>query len=136
MQGKGSDDGERLLDEACALERAGAFAIVLEAIPGELAERISGALTVPTIGIGAGVGCAGQVLVLHDLLGLTSYAGGKKPRFVKEYANLRDVVVEAVSCFQKEVREESFPARMHTYGVGSESTTQVSSGKNGRALCQ
>lgn len=97
---------ERLLADARAAEAAGAFAIVLECIPAELAARITAAVSVPTIGIGAGPGCDGQVLVTHDVLGLTC---GYVPRFVKAYADLRQVITQAVTEYRDDVRRGSFP---------------------------
>jgi len=99
-------DEQRLLADAQAAENAGAFAIVLECIPAEIAERITAAMQIPTIGIGAGTGCDGQVLVLNDLLGLNP---GRVPRHVKTYANLKNTVVDAVGQFRDEVREGKFP---------------------------
>jgi 3-methyl-2-oxobutanoate hydroxymethyltransferase len=105
-------DADSLLRDARAAELAGAFAIVLECIPATVAEQITGALKIPTIGIGAGNVCDGQVLVLHDMLGLT---GGHVPRFVKAYAHLRETVREAVNRFREEVRSGEFPAQEHTF---------------------
>lgn len=99
-------DRERLLADALALERAGAFAVVLECIPAPIAVEITAAVRIPTIGIGAGRGCDGQVLVLHDLLGLTQ---GHLPRHVKCYADLGSQVSEAVARYRDEVREGRFP---------------------------
>ena len=99
-------DEERLLEDAGAAERAGAFAVVLECIPSGIAAKITAALKVPTIGIGAGAECDGQVLVINDLLGLASeYA----PRFVKRYADLESVIGQAVAQYRDEVREGKFP---------------------------
>jgi 3-methyl-2-oxobutanoate hydroxymethyltransferase len=99
-QGKTDEDKERILDDARRLQEAGAFAVVLESIPDELAGRITAALTVPTIGIGAGPQCDGQVLVCYDLLGLTQ----EVPPFVKQYARLGELAVEAVKAYAAEVR--------------------------------
>ena len=104
-QGTSPKDGERILQEAIAIERAGAFAVVLEHIPDELAKQISRSLTIPTIGIGAGPHCDGQILVTADVLGLSSW----QPPFAKSYVNLRDQAVQAVQQFCQEVREEKFP---------------------------
>ncbi|MCG8363408.1 MAG: 3-methyl-2-oxobutanoate hydroxymethyltransferase [Pseudanabaenales cyanobacterium] len=104
-QGTSPEAGERILREAIAIEKAGAFAIVLEHIPAELAKQISQSLAIPTIGIGAGPHCDGQVLVTADILGLSSW----RPPFAKSYANLRDQAVQAVQQFCQEVREEKFP---------------------------
>lgn len=99
-------DGERLLRDARAAEAAGAFSVVLECIPAEVAQEISSQLSIPTIGIGAGAGCDGQVLVMHDLLGLTS---GYVPRFVRQYADLRTTILEAVTRYCSDVIDGSFP---------------------------
>jgi 3-methyl-2-oxobutanoate hydroxymethyltransferase len=113
-QGRTAGAARKLYDEALALEAAGAFAIVLEAVPEPVANAISAALTVPTIGIGAGAGCDGQVLVWHDLLGL--YHGGT-PRFVKRYADLADDILAALKRYAAEVRDGSFPDEQHTYSI-------------------
>jgi 3-methyl-2-oxobutanoate hydroxymethyltransferase len=104
QQGKTEVDSERILQEAIALEQAGAFSIVLEHIPESLASQITQKLTIPTIGIGAGKYCDGQVLVTSDLLGLSE----KQPPFAKVYVNLRDIISQAVQDFSKEVREGKF----------------------------
>ncbi|MBD2041523.1 3-methyl-2-oxobutanoate hydroxymethyltransferase [Microcoleus sp. FACHB-672] len=109
QQGKTPEDSERILSEAIALEQAGAFAIVLEHIPAELAAQISKRLVIPTIGIGAGPDCDGQVLVTADLLGLSS----RQPPFAKSYANLRQTIGKAVRDFSIEVREHQFPESGH-----------------------
>ncbi len=105
-------DTERLLADARAAQDAGAFAIVLECIPESIATKITGELRIPTIGIGAGVGCDGQVLVTHDLLGLTV---GTVPRFVKKYADLNEVVTQAVERYRDEVRGGEFPGSAQTF---------------------
>jgi len=102
---------ERVLDDARAVEDAGAFAVVLEGIPLELAEEITAELTIPTIGIGAGVHCDGQVLVLHDLLGLSARA----PKFAKAYAALADAVVDAAEAYVREVKTGVFPTDAHSF---------------------
>jgi 3-methyl-2-oxobutanoate hydroxymethyltransferase len=99
-------DEKQLLADAKAAETAGAFAVVLECIPTEIATNVTKSVAIPTIGIGAGGGCDGQVLVLHDMLGLTA---GYVPKFVKPYADLRGVVTEAVTRFRDEVRSGKFP---------------------------
>ncbi|PSB14510.1 3-methyl-2-oxobutanoate hydroxymethyltransferase [filamentous cyanobacterium CCP2] len=104
-QGKTPEAGDRILDEAIALEKAGAFAIVLEHIPADLSLHITEKLTIPTIGIGAGAHCDGQVLVTSDLLGLSSWS----PPFAKAYANLREATIQAVESFRNEVRGKTFP---------------------------
>ena len=99
-------DRERLLEDALAAQNAGAFGIVLECIPSPLAAELTQTLRIPTIGIGAGADCDGQVLVVHDLLGLT---GGHVPRFVKPYAQLRETITDAVQRFADDVRTGQFP---------------------------
>jgi 3-methyl-2-oxobutanoate hydroxymethyltransferase len=113
-QGRTARAAERLVDEAVALERAGCFAIVVEAMPAVVAERVTEAVRVPVIGIGAGGGCSGQVLVWHDLLGLPT---GPVPRFVKVYADLASVIDTAIRTYADEVRNGSFPEARHTYGM-------------------
>lgn len=105
QQGKTPQDSERILQEAIALEEAGAFAIVLEHIPSELALQITQKLTIPTIGIGAGNHCDGQVLVTADMLGMTE----KQPPFAKTYVNLRESIINAVQDYGNEVRDKQFP---------------------------
>ena len=105
-------DEDRLMADARAAEESGAFSIVLECIPAEIANRITAELKIPTIGIGAGNGCDGQVLVLHDLLGLNT---NHVPRHVKQYANLKRIVVEAVEQFRDEVRGGIFPTDKQTF---------------------
>ena len=111
-QGRTATKAQRLIEDALALEQAGCFAIVLEAMPPQVAARITEALQVPTIGIGAGAACDGQVLVWHDLLGLTQ---GHLPRFVKQYAHLGDEILAALKSYVAEVRSATYPGRQHTY---------------------
>lgn len=105
QQGKSIEAGDRILSEAIALEQAGAFAIVIEHVPPDLAQTITGKLQIPTIGIGAGPYCDGQVLVTSDVLGL----GAWKPRFAKSYVNLREVILEATQAYCNDVRSQRFP---------------------------
>jgi 3-methyl-2-oxobutanoate hydroxymethyltransferase len=112
VQGKSVDSAEQLLRDAHAVEAAGAFSIVLEAIPRELAAQITHELHIPTIGIGAGPDCDGQVLVLHDLLGLSF---GQTPKFTRRYANLGDVISTAVRHYGDDVRGGSFPSDAESY---------------------
>jgi 3-methyl-2-oxobutanoate hydroxymethyltransferase len=116
VRGRTADAAERILTDARELEEAGAFSLVLEAVPAELARTVTQALRIPTIGIGAGPHCDGQVLVVHDMLGLTT---GRVPRFVKRYANLGEQAVEAMRAFAREVGEGEFPAPEHTYASDS-----------------
>jgi 3-methyl-2-oxobutanoate hydroxymethyltransferase len=113
-QGRTGAAALELYDAALALEDAGCFAIVLEAVPASVAARITEALEVPTIGIGAGAGCDGQVLVWHDLLGLYP---GQAPRFVKRYAELADEIRAALAAYVGSVRDGSFPEEQHTYSI-------------------
>ena len=112
VQGKAAEDAERILADALALEAAGAFALVLECIPADLGRRVTEALRIPTIGIGAGPATDGQVLVLHDMLGLTS---GRLPRFVKQYADVRAVMTDAVKAYSAEVASGDYPGPEHVY---------------------
>ncbi len=112
VQGKTSEQARQLMDDAMAVEQAGAFALVLECVPAELGEMISSALTIPTIGIGAGGGCDGQVLVFTDLLGMS---GKPVPKFVKHYARLHGQMVEALCEYKAEVESGAFPAAENTY---------------------
>jgi 3-methyl-2-oxobutanoate hydroxymethyltransferase len=111
VQGRG-ESGDRLLEDALALQDAGAFALVLEVVPADLAERVSKELTIPTIGIGAGAGTDAQVLVWTDMAGLTPGAG---PKFLKKYADLRTVLADAARAYADEVRDGSYPAPEHGY---------------------
>jgi 3-methyl-2-oxobutanoate hydroxymethyltransferase len=113
-QGRTAEKAQYLLEEAIALEQAGCFAVVLEAIPEPVAARITETLRVPTIGIGAGVSCDGQVLVWHDLLGLSP---GHVPQFVKQYAGLADLIVSALNAYVADVRAAKFPESRHTYAM-------------------
>lgn len=112
VQGRGAEAADQLLADALALEGAGAAMIVLELIPAKLARRVSEALTIPTIGIGAGVGCDGQVLVLYDLLGLDE---SFNPRFLKKYAQLGSAARDAVAAFAAEVRQRRYPTAEHSF---------------------
>ena len=112
IQGRNSEGAQRILDDALALQRAGCFAIVLEGIPLDLAREITSQLEIPTIGIGAGVHCDGQVLVCYDMLGMNA---GFKPKFLKEYASLHEVMVAAVANYADEVRSGVFPDESHSF---------------------
>jgi len=120
-QGRTAAAAERLVEEAGALERAGCVAIVLEAIPQPVAASITRALTIPTIGIGAGAECDGQVLVWHDLLGLTS---GHVPKFVKQYAALGPEIVKAIEAYIADVQSGRFPEARHTYTMPDDERAQ------------
>jgi 3-methyl-2-oxobutanoate hydroxymethyltransferase len=113
VQARDKDARKRLISDAKALESAGAFCVVLEMIPSSLAKAVSKELTIPTIGIGAGAGCDGQVLVMHDLLG---FDDSFKPKFLKKYANLSKVISEALASYDKDVKTGKFPAAEHSFG--------------------
>ncbi len=110
-QGRSAKAGQRLLEDAQILEEKGAFGIVLEAVPSQLAELISQKISIPTIGIGAGVGCDGQVLVTHDLIGLFDRF---TPKFVKQYASIHGTMQDAFKAFKDEVENKTFPADEHS----------------------
>jgi 3-methyl-2-oxobutanoate hydroxymethyltransferase len=114
VQGKSQAQAARILADAKELEQAGAFSLVLEGVPGELASRVTQSLRIPTIGIGAGASTDGQVLVLHDMLGITT---GKAPKFVKRYANLAEDIANAAQRFSREVASGEFPAPEHGYSA-------------------
>lgn len=114
VQGKGEKQAQQLLDDARRVQEAGAFAVVLEGIPALLAQKITDTLDIPTIGIGAGAGCDGQVLVYQDMLGMfTDF----KPKFVKHFANVGEIMTEAFKTFDQEVKEGVFPAQEYTYKI-------------------
>jgi 3-methyl-2-oxobutanoate hydroxymethyltransferase len=116
VQGKTTDGAEQLLRDARAVEAAGAFAIVLEAVPRELAAQITRELRIPTIGIGAGPDCDGQILVVHDMLGLTF---DQTPKFARKYANIGEVITSAVHSYCEDVRSGNFPSDRESYHSGS-----------------
>jgi 3-methyl-2-oxobutanoate hydroxymethyltransferase len=116
-QGRTAEAARRLVLDAHALEDAGCCTLVLEAVPAPVAARITSELSIPTIGIGAGPDCDGQVLVYHDLLGLTE---GHLPRFVKRYANLSREIRDALEAYAEEVRSGAFPGEEHTYAMPAE----------------
>lgn len=111
VQGRGGDAAKRLMEAAIAQEEAGAFALVLECVPAAVAEEISGRLSIPVIGIGAGTGCDGQVLVMHDILGLTT----NPPRFSQTYADVGSAALRAFRKYARDVREGHFPADEHSF---------------------
>jgi 3-methyl-2-oxobutanoate hydroxymethyltransferase len=112
VQGKDPQTAQKIMDDALALADAGCFAVVLECLPAELAARITGNLCVPTIGIGSGLFCDGQVLVTHDLIG---YPGGFTPRFVKRYADVGKAIKEAIDIFKDEVLSGKYPDDAHSF---------------------
>jgi 3-methyl-2-oxobutanoate hydroxymethyltransferase len=122
VQGKTADAARQLVDDARALEDAGAFAIVLEVVPREIAKLITETVSIPTIGIGAGAECDIQVLVLHDMLGLSF---GKLARFVRPYANLADVMTEAVTRYADDVRAGTYPSDAESYALPAEAAAEL-----------
>jgi 3-methyl-2-oxobutanoate hydroxymethyltransferase len=121
VQGRGAG-AEKVIDDALALEQAGAFCVVLEAIPPDVAAHVTGMLSIPTIGIGAGAGCDGQVLVCTDLLGLSR---GHQPKFAKRFADLGEQAVEAIGAYIRDVRDGTFPAAAHTYKPNAGSASRA-----------
>ncbi len=117
VQGRDLETAKKLIEDARALEKAGVFSIVLEGVPAALAKRITEEVTVPTIGIGAGPDCDGQVLVVNDMLGLYQ---GHVAKFVKKYANLHPLMVEAMKSYRDEVKAGTFPAAEHCYSINEE----------------
>ena len=117
VQGKSAQAARQLIDDALALEAAGCFSIVLEAIPAPLADHITGRLAIPTIGIGAGPDCDGQVLVIHDLVGLYDRF---TPKFVKQYARINEPVGEALRQYREEVQNRAFPTAAHSFTMKAE----------------
>lgn len=117
VQGKTEEAARQVIEDAKAVEAAGAFMVVLECVPEKLAKIISETVSIPTIGIGAGAGCDGQVLVYQDMLNLY---GGFKPKFVKHFANLGELMKEAFMEYSREVKEGTFPAQEHTFAISDE----------------
>lgn len=117
VQGKTQEAAEQLLEDALAVEKAGAFALVLECVPRKLADIITEKLTIPTIGIGAGNGCDGQILVYQDLLGMFSDFTAK---FVKKYANVGEIMKDAFSAYIEDVKQGAFPEKKHEYDIADE----------------
>ena len=122
VQGKTTKAAQQLIDDAKALEDAGAFAVVLEVVPREIAKMITESISIPTIGIGAGVHCDIQVLVLHDMLGLSF---GKQARFVRPYANLRDVMTDAVTRYAEDVRNATYPSEAESYALPAQTAAEL-----------
>lgn len=117
VQGKSERAARQLIEDAKAIEEAGASMVVLECVPAKLAEIITNTIRIPTIGIGAGAGCDGQVLVYQDMLGMFS---DFKPKFVKQFANVGEIMKQAFADYAKEVKEGTFPAQEHTYAISDE----------------
>lgn len=125
VQGRSAEQAKLLIDDAKLLEDAGAFAIVLELVPREVAGMITKELKMSTIGIGAGLECDIQVLVLHDLLGMTF---GRQPRFVRQYANLRQIMTDAIQNWSKDVKSGAYPNDKESYGLTDETKKEMASG--------
>ena len=117
VQGKSEEAAKKLIEEAQAVEKAGAFAVVLECVPAKLAKLISEKISIPTIGIGAGAGCDGQVLVYQDMLAMFS---DFKPKFVKQFADIGSAMKEAFSAYIQDVKAGTFPAEEHTFKISDE----------------
>lgn len=126
VQGRDAEAARRLIDQARQLQDIGCFAIVLECVPDKIAEIITKNLSIPTIGIGAGVHCDGQVLVIHDLLGLFERY---QPKFVKRYAELSGAILKAIGEYRKEVVEEKFPDQEHSFSIKEEEINKIKDGK-------
>jgi len=124
-QGRTAEAARRLLADALSLEEAGCFAVVLEAVPAPVAARVTEALSVPTLGIGSGAECDGQVLVLHDLLGLYP---GRSPKFVRRYAEVGDTIRDALERFAADVRDGAFPQEEHTYSIPADELAAFEAG--------
>lgn len=122
VQGKDADTAKRLIEQAKALEKLGCFSIVLECIPDKIAEMITKELKIPSIGIGAGINCDGQVLVTHDMLGLFERF---TPKFVKKYINLGPEIQKAVEEFKREVKDKSFPTKEHSFTIKEEELKKI-----------
>ena len=124
MQGKDAAAARRIIEDAKALEEAGAFSMILEAVPAPLGKLVAESVNVPVIGIGAGVDVDGQVLVTHDMVGLFDKF---IPKFVKQYTKIRPIILEALSAYKKEVQEASFPAPEHSFKMPEETLAQLKS---------
>ena len=122
VQGKTAIAAQQLIDDAKAMEDAGAFAVVLEVVPREIAQMITESISIPTIGIGAGVHCDIQVLVIHDMLGL---GFGKQARFVRPYANLREVMTDAVTRYAEDVRNGTYPSEAESYALPAQTAAEM-----------
>ncbi len=117
VQGKDAAAAQALIDDAKALEEAGAFSLILECIPAQISKMITEAVSIPTLGIGAGIHCDGQVMVFHDMVGLFEKF---TPKFVKKYANLTEVILNALTEFKEDVKSQKFPEEKHSFGIKEE----------------
>jgi len=125
VQGKDAQTAKRLIEQAIELEKKGCFAIVLECVPAKIAQLISKKLKIPTIGIGAGVYCDGQVLVINDMLGLFDRYS---PKFVKKYADLSSIILKAIEEFKNDVLQEKFPTPQHSFNIKEEELKRINAG--------
>jgi len=123
LQAKTAEAARALIEDALALEAAGAFALVLEVVPREIARAVTAALRIPTIGIGAGVDCDAQILVLHDVLGLSFST--TRPRFVRQYVDLRQMINETLSRYAEDVRSGSFPSPSESYPLPADAAAEL-----------
>lgn len=130
VQGKSFEAARELIEDAKALEDAGCFSIVLEAIPSPIAKMVTEAISIPTIGIGAGIDCDGQVLVIHDLIGLFERF---TPKFVKQYAKISDVILSAVSQYKSDVENMKFPEEKHSFSMNPKELEKLRSIKKKRS---
>ncbi|WP_102263385.1 3-methyl-2-oxobutanoate hydroxymethyltransferase [Mesobacillus jeotgali] len=126
VQGKSADAAKKLIDDARKCEEAGAFAVVLECVPKQLAEQVSQALTIPTIGIGAGAEVDGQVLVYHDII---TYGVDRVPKFVKQYTNVNELISSGLNAYVSEVRHKAFPEDKHSFTMKEEELKALYGGK-------
>jgi 3-methyl-2-oxobutanoate hydroxymethyltransferase len=122
VQGKDAETAQKIIDDALLLEDAGAFSVLLEAVPAPIAKRVTERLKVPTIGIGAGVHCDGQVLVVHDMLGLFDRF---TPKFAKRYVNLSEMILKAFDAYREEVLKGSFPTDQHSFHIDEKELSKV-----------
>ena len=122
VQGKDAQAAQNIIDDALFLEDAGAFSVVLEAVPAPIAKMVTERLTIPTIGVGAGVHCDGQVLVAHDMLGLFDRF---TPKFVKRYVNLSEQILKAFEAFREEVVQGKFPTDQHSFHIDEKELSKI-----------
>jgi len=122
VQGKDAQAAQKIIDDALVLEDAGAFSVLLEAVPAPIAKKVTDRLTVPTIGIGAGVHCDGQVLVVHDMLGLFDRF---TPKFAKKYVNLSELILKALESYREEVLKEEFPTDQHSFHMDEKELRKI-----------
>ena len=122
VQGKDAEAAQRIVDDAVSLEDAGAFAVILEAIPAPISKRITERLKIPTIGIGAGIHCDGQVMVVHDMLGLFDRF---TPKFVKRYVNLSELILKAFESYKDDIQKGAFPTDQHSFHIDEKELSKV-----------